>query len=296
MRKTITVLISVLLAAVILQGCSSTEDPTGPAAPAAPELPSLSTMKMDISFFEAADVPPQAVQAGVLGEDRAALGAGARRLNFLNAAVRVLYLEVVVYSALVDPVAAFALAAHSIPQQQPDGSYLWTYIVKEGALEYSIFLYGKDLGDVVSWRMEVSSNDPAMPFDHFVWFDGEVKGDESGGYWQFYTPAVENPANAAVTAYATPGEKVIRIDWADSGDTGQLIFTVNRPGDPAEGSALSFYESAEYCSVEFFDMEAGTNGTIRWNKDGSGYIEWPDYHDSERRCWDTIQCDVDCGI
>jgi hypothetical protein len=208
----------------------------------------------------------------------------------------VLYLEVVVYSVLVDPVAAFALAAHSIPQQQPDGSWLWTYIVKEGDLEYSIFLYGKDLGDVVSWRMEVSSNDPAEPFDHFVWFDGEVKADGSGGYWQFYTPVIENPANVVMAAYVTPGEKVIRIDWADSGDTGQLIFTVNRSGDPAEGTTLSFYESTEYCSVEFFDVEKGITGTILWYADGSGYIEWPDYYDGARKCWDTAQYDIDCGI
>jgi hypothetical protein len=249
-------------------------------------------MKMDISIFEAADVPPPAVQAGSI-KGGAVFRADGTQLNFLNAAVRVLYLDVVVYSALVDPVAAFAAAAHSVPQPQPDGSYLWTYIVVEDEIEYSIYLYGKDNGDHVSWRMEVSSTDPQLPLDHFVWFDGEVNADGNGGYWQFYEPAVQGPA---FMAFETPGEQMIRIDWSVSGTTGQLIFTVNKAGDPTEGSMLTYFCSSEYCSIAFYNAENETTGVIQWNSDGSGYIEWPDYHGGDRRCWDTDLFDVDCAL
>ena len=76
---------------------------------------------------------------------------------------------------------AFQLAVRSVPQPQDDGSWRWTYIVVEDTAEYAIYLYGKDEGTYSSWRLEVSSNDPGMPLDHFTWFAGEVESDESGG-------------------------------------------------------------------------------------------------------------------
>jgi hypothetical protein len=279
------------MAVVILLGCSSDENSVAPTGPKAPTLPPVSTMRMDISLFESADVPPPAVQAGGITADAAAFTAEGSQLNFLNAAVRVLYLDLVVYSALADPVAAFAVAAHSVPQPQPDSSYLWTYIVVDDEIDYSIYLYGKDHGDHVSWRMEVSSTDPELPLDHFVWFEGVVSADGASGYWQFYEPVPQGPA---MPAFATPGVAAIRIDWSVSGAAGQLVFTVIRAGDPAEGSTLTFNESPESCSIEFYDAEAGTSGVIVWYEDGSGYIEWPDYHNGERRCWDEDQFDDDC--
>ncbi len=294
MKKQMIVMgIMVLLAALALQGCSSDDKSIAPSGPTAPALPPVSTMKMDISLFEAADVPPPAIQAGKIDIDPAAFTADGTHLNFLNATVRVLYLDLVVYSALVDPVAAFALAVHSVPQPRPDSSYLWTYIVVEDEIEYAIYLYGKDHDDHVSWRMEVSSNDPAQPLDHFVWFDGVVNEDGNSGYWQFYEPIAQG---SAYVAYATPGEKAIRIDWSDSGTARQLVFTVNKAGDPAEGSTLTYFESAEYCSIEFYDAEEETSGDILWNADGSGYISWPDYNGGERGCWDTDLVDVDCVL
>jgi hypothetical protein len=295
-KRMIELGLAILFALLVLQGCSSENGTVAPVENEPPALPPLSSMKMDISFFDGAGVPDEAVRAGTFAAAPGALAAGVSRLNFLNAAVRVLYLDVVVYSALVDPVAAFALAVNSVPQRQPDGSWLWTYIVKEGAIEYGIFLYGLDLGDVVSWRMEVSSNDPRQPFDHFVWFDGEVERCGCSGYWQFYAPVEAVATAIGAAAFGTSGEQLIRIDWSHTGRMHQLILTVDRPGDPAEGSTLAFYESAEYCSIEFFDAEKGTNGVIRWNADGTGYIEWPDYNGGERGCWDGAQRDVDCAL
>lgn len=293
MKKQMIVMgIMALMAVLVFQGCSSDDKSVTPSGTTAPALPPVSTMKMDISLFEAADAPPPAIEAGRVDVDPAVFADGTK-LNFLNAAVRVLFLDVVVYSALADPVAAFALAVHSIPQPRPDSSYLWTYIVVEDEIEYSIFLYGKDHGDHVSWRMEVSSNDPALPLDHFVWFDGVVNGDGDSGYWQFYEPVDQGPA---LTAFDTPGAKTIRIDWSDSGTTRQLVFTVNKAGDPAEGSTLTYFCSDECCSIEFYDAEQETTGEILWNADGSGYIEWPDYNGGERGCWDTDQFDIDCVL
>jgi hypothetical protein len=209
--------------------------------------------------------------------------------------VRTLYLQVVVLSAMADPVTAFALAVHSVPQPQADGSWLWTYIVLEDEIEYGIYLYGKRESGYTAWRMEVSSTHPGMPLDHFVWFAGEVDDGDDSGYWQFYEPESMQAAFAAAPL-STPGTPSIRIDWSDCGARcGSLVFLVNRPGDPAEGSTLAFNEGAEECSIEFYGTEDLFAGTILWRRDGSGYIEWPDYKGGERSCWDTLQRDIDCA-
>ena len=292
MRKRLNIIsITVLLAAFVLAGCSSEDSPVGMEEQQAPNLPSVETMKLNIAFFESADVPPQAIEEGKLDGPLAVTMDG-MHLNFLNAAVRVLFLDVVVYSALVEPVVAFQLAVRSVPQPQADGSWLWTYIVVEGANEYAIYLYGKDEGTYSRWRLDVSSNDPEMPLDHFTWFAGEVESDDTGGYWQFYEPA---ETEATAIALATPGIESIRIDWAENGmDGNSLVLLVNKAGDPAEGSMLTFEELPEYSLVTFYDAEKDGTGTILWRFDGTGYIEWPDYRDGERSCWDNTQHDVDC--
>jgi hypothetical protein len=294
MRKAITAAgLIILLAFFVVQGCSN-DNPVGASNdPAPPALPSLSTMRIDISLFESADVDAHALREG--GIERVLLHANTTHLNFLNAAVRVLFLNVVVYSALVEPVAAFGVAINSVPQLQPDGSWLWTYIYVGPEAEYSIYLYGKSAGDYVEWRMEVSSTDPAMILDHFTWFDGIVYSDENSGYWQFYEPA-ESPAAAVVAGAAgTPGVNSIRIDWENGeGGESRLVILVNKPGVPGEGTTLTFFESSAMSAIDFYDAENGDNGNISWYPDGSGSIEWPDYRDGIKSCWNEVQLDVIC--
>jgi len=67
-----------------------------------------------------------------------------------------------------------------------------------------------------------------------------------------------------------------------------------KEGDPAEGSTLTFYESEDTCTVEFYDSAEGTTGNITWYTDGSGSITWPDYNNGEKACWDENQENVDC--
>jgi hypothetical protein len=134
-----------------------------------------------------------------------------------------------------------------------------------------------------------------MPLGHFTWFAGEVMSDDSGGYWQFYEPSGETASFAPGPA-ATPGAESIRIDWADDGmDGNSLVLLVNKEGDPAEGSTLTFEESPGESSAEFHDASTGDTGTILWRFDGTGYLEWPDYRDGARSCWDRTQHDVECG-
>jgi hypothetical protein len=286
----------VVMAAVLccFQACSTDENPVDTQNPALqpPALPAASTMAMNLSFFDAAQIDEASLISGVPGGP--ALSAAAGKEHFINAAVRVLFVNLVFCAAFEPPVAAFALAIHSIPQLQPDGSWLWTYIFVDGSVEYSIFLYGKRVADYNQWRMEVSASDPSLGFDHFVWFDGEAMVDGSSGYWQFYTPVEGVPAVAAAGA-ATPGVPSVRIDWLNtSANEHQLTILANEAGSEDEGDTVVFYNSPSASFVQFNDLSAALLYEIIWYPDGSGSIEVPDYNGGDKACWDTRQNNSEC--
>lgn len=289
------VLITALLG---FQACSSDDDPVAPVddTSAAPALPDMSTMTMDLSFFGLAGLDQASIERGAPSQELLAASTG--KDNFINAAVRVLFVQLTFCAVFEPPVAAFALAIHSVPQHQDDGSYLWTYIFVDGQIEYNIFLYGKDEGSYVAWRMEVSTNNPDMPLDHFVWFDGEAMKDDSEGYWQFYEPVLA-PAVAAGTAPAeTPGERSIRIDWLNTpGHVHRLTLLNNKEGSEDEGDNVVFNTSPSVCSIEFNDVSTTETYSIVWYRDGSGYLLVPDYPVDDpgtKACWDSRQYDVVC--
>ncbi len=289
-RHNVLICMVVLVVSLLLLGCSSDTQVLEPESPAPLDLPSVSTMEMDVDFFKPAQIDTQSAKLGKFDESIAASPA-ALKLNYLNAAVRVFFLNVVAYSVLAEPVAAFATAIHSVPQHQEDGSWLWTYIyVDNQGSEYSIFLRGKRMDTHVEWKMEVSSNDPNMILDHFLWFSGEVAIDRDSGYWQFYEPATSGIADSD-----TPGIPSVRIDWLNNGvyDT-RLAFLINKAGDEAEGTTLIFEEELETAMIEFYDATNDSTGTIIWHRDGSGSIEWPDYKEGVKGCWDVSQFDIDC--
>ncbi len=250
----------------------------------APALPSTSTMTFKLDFFgvqpPAAD--PQSIRTGKPSADMLQAAAAGNRMNFISAYVRALYAQLIIYDALEEPIGAFAAAINSVPQAQQDGSYLWTYIFVERGVEYSVFLYGTPQTDRVVWRLEVSSNDPAMILDHFVWFDGETLNDDSGGFWQFYEPVD-----------STNGQQSVRIDWA-RGATNTLSVSINGATQPDVGDSLVFSESATQGSIVYTDASTAETSSIVWYVDGSGSITAPDYNGCVMACWDTQQFDTAC--
>ncbi len=277
--------------AMVVAGCGG-NDVTGTGngnggggAAGAPKLPPTSTMVFQPDFFGVqppAPVSPRAIETGKLDPATLQAAAAGDHTNFITAYVRALFVHLLVYDALEEPIGAFAAAINAVPQAQPDGSYLWTYIFVEGPREYSVFLYGTPQVDRVQWRLEVSSNDPAMPLDHFVWFDGESMNDDSGGFWQFYEPVD-----------STNGVQSARIDWAN-GATNSLTITVNGATQPDVGDSLVFTESATMGSITYTDASAGETTTITWYADGTGSITAPDYNGGLPACWDSQQVNTTC--
>ncbi len=284
----------VLLAVYMLPGCTPDNDPVAPPEESTPPaLPGISTMSMDLDFFGVAQpaVDQRSIVSGKPGPELQAVGA-ATRTNWINAVVRALFVHLLMFDALDEPVGAFAIAAHSIPQKQPDGSWLWTYIFVEEGAEYSIFLYGKPESDYVDWRLEVSTNVPEFTLDHFVWFAGRSQKDDSAVYWQFYEPVLDGPA---LTSAATDGVESVRIDFENISSTEhRLTVTVNGAGQEDEGDYLEFYESATMGSIDHYDASKDISSNITYYSDGSGSLTVPDYNDGQQACWDTNQEDIDC--
>ena len=259
-------------------------------------------MTIDLSFFDELTLDAQADTRGK--PDPMVLAQVAGKENFINAALRVAYVHGVFCEALKAPVSAFALAIHSVPQRQSDGSWLWTYVYVESEIEYVIYLFGADAGDRTEWRMEVSTNRPEMPLDHFVWFDGEVLKYESRGYWQFYEPipgetVLGPPTQAAAAAARTEGAQLARIDWFSlTGNVHQLSVLNNSPASPDVGDVLLFHASPVESYLTFTDAsDPEVVYNITWYPDGSGSIQVPDYpvdNPGQKACWDSEQFNVAC--
>jgi hypothetical protein len=206
------------------------------------------------------------------------------RQNWINGVVRAIFLQLVTYDILEEPIGAFAVAIHSVPREQPDGSYLWTYIFVEKGQEYSVFLYGKTVAGRVAWRMEVSA--PSLGFDHFMWFDGESADTE--GFWQFYAPSPATPAGTLT------GQPVARVDWSNNAGLNRLRLTANGTGEES-GDYLEFQETSARATVDYFDASAAQQSNLTFHADGSGSLTVPDYNNGIRACWDAERFDAACN-
>lgn len=284
----------VVISSMSLTACSKENDiDLLSAGDSAPQLPSTSTMLMDLSPFGIDGMPTEADKNA---SSQAALASSGEKTNWIQAVVRVVFITLTMYDVFEEPVGAFAVAIHSVPQPQADGSYLWTYIFVDGENEYSIFLYGIEVGDRVEWRMEVSSNNPEFPLDHFVWFDGESMQDDSGGFWQFYIPAEMSVALTGLAASSgTEGVPVARIDWEHNGaKDNRLAVTNNHEGSEDEGDVLEFRELPGVNTIDLHDADADVTHNITVLYDESGSITVPDYNNGDKACWDTQHNNAVC--
>ncbi len=266
MNRTITKALRTAVAGLflltILAGCNEAA-PTAPVSEA-PTLPDSDRLGFDFSFFHHSQKTLAADQQ-----------------NYLNAIIRVAVIQVVTQFVLAPPIAAFALAVHTIPSPQPDGSWLWVYTWVNGSEEVQVRLRGMEAGGGVDWEMRFTAlheNPPAM---NELWFEGSTRDDGDNGTWTFYDYAIEGkPA-------------VGQIEWDNWQDGSELIYTdlYENPDDE-----LAYRIDGDDYAIEFTDASEGTDWFIRWDDaTGAGSLQVPDYNDGEEACWDENQEDIECG-
>lgn len=253
------------VALLLLAGCGETTTVPGAEAPA---LPPAQSMAMDLSFFGDGSAPGVTDLAGT-------------KLNFLNAAVRVAFLNVAVVTVLTPPTLAFEAAVHTRPSRDDDGSYLWIYTWLDHGKDYQIRLRGIPEGDHVDWELQVRlpGEDPEL------WFSGRNYVNRNEGYWVFRD----------FTLAGDP--EVVRIDWqVNAVDDAFLDITNIHAGSAEEGDEIAYRVDGVMRSVEFHDASAAADFEILWDEsDGSGSLQVPDYNHGERACWDSNRDDVVCA-
>jgi hypothetical protein len=266
-------------AAIILSGagCDTGPATTAPGSPPPedrpPTLPDPARLTFDFDFFD------QAAVAAPGGQEMTAKG---NKSNFLNAYLRVIVIRAVSGLVLAPPVAAFAVALHTLPSAQPDGSYIWVYTCVNGDEDLQIRLRGRAIGGSVDWELRVTALSAAVPLDNEIWFTGTTRDHGDFGQWRFYDPTL-------------PGDPAVAdLEWGTSHAGDDLVFTCLH--GEGEGDMLACRRSGPLASIEFTDASAGNQlWFIRWDEsDGSGSLLVPDYNGGEPACWDQNQDNTSC--
>lgn len=263
-----------LLATLALFGCS--EDVTTPESEA-PALPPTSTMNVDLSFF--ADNNPTARLSGEPSHD-----------NFLSAALIATTVNLTMVAVFTPPALAFQTAIGTAPEQQEDGSWLWTYgwqDTQEHVVSIQLQAWHDALGNAIDWELRVSDNQAEPPYEDFVWFTGQSSTVEDTGYWIFY-----DRADAGETARGGESRAVVQVDWSVEDESHRsLVITAIDEMDENVGDSLTYALDATIGSMTFYDASADESSDITWDElTGAGSIQ----SGGVRACWNESQEDVEC--
>jgi len=193
----------------------SEDEPTQPELPEAPQIPPLSTFLMDFDDF--ATTGKVVVSPGSYMPGKYLLS----RDNWGWAAFHVGVWNIIITVGLAVPVATFVESFNHQPEQQPDGSWVWSYDVTVADDMYTAELHGEIDNFGTEWEMYISKQDV---YEDFLWYFGEADLFLTEGTW---------------TLNKDPEDPVphIGIEWHRSleDDTADIKYTNIVPGGPENG-------------------------------------------------------------
>jgi len=250
------------------------KNPTDPEEEQAPPLPPKESMQANVTFFS--NPPGQFLTKTNFSKS-----------NFFAAGARVLIINTVVLVASIVPTAIFVAALSQQPELQADGKFHWIYAVQNNGHTYSADLAGSydAPNSEVIWEMYVTCPTYSPPLHNFLWYEGRAKIDNNEGWWMFHHDQFPDSL-----------VDVLKIDWQVADSTHQNlkitnVFTTHKD----YGDDLEYQIENENGSLIFFDESEAQTNTIHWNGEtGSGYIQWFDYKNGVKSCWDENQDDIDC--
>jgi hypothetical protein len=264
---------AIILAAALIMMFACSDDTTEPGN-VAPDIPPLSTFSMDFSTFPAPDTLTLAKPAEAM-----------TYFNYWWAGFNAWVWNTVVIVHAAVPVAAYAAALSQIPEQQENGSWVWSFSVEVDDTTYTCELYASTDSEGVNWQMFISQ---AGGFSDFLWYEGQSNLPITAGTWTLYTDP-DDPA------------EFVDIEWhrnlTDS--TADIKYTNVLEGNDGYGGYITYGTTTDTDYDAFYEvLDAASNHHIyiEWNIDTYvGHVaDSLHYEDTDWHCWDGTLSDVVC--
>jgi len=270
----ILLICSLAAAAVFIFACSE-DEPTEPELES-PQIPPVSTFLMDFGEFAIEDkaAPVKGPATELLSQD-----------NYNWAALHIGVWNLIITVGLAVPVATFAESFSHRPEQQPDGSWVWSYDLTVDGDLYSATLHGSLDNTGTDWEMTITKEGE---YQDFMWYSGQADLFLTEGTW---------------TLNKHPDEPVpfVGIEWhRDIEDsTADIKYTNIEPGSAENGGFIFYGTSTDTTYDAFYDIyNKGQNHLIEveWHRTkGDGRVrDTAHYLDGDWHCWDGDLQDIEC--
>ncbi|MCP4580312.1 MAG: hypothetical protein GY839_01745 [candidate division Zixibacteria bacterium] len=262
----------IAICAILVLALACEKDPTEPDVEG-PDIPPISTFLMDFSTF------PDT--AATLAKPSSTL----TYENWILARFTTLFWNVVILAHAAIPVAAYAESFQHTPEQQEDGSWVWSYSVDVGDSTYTAELHASTDADGINWEMYLSLVDG---YTDFLWFTGQHNLLYTEGTWRLYKDP-DDPVEFVdiewhrSLANSTADIKYTNIEVGTDGYSGFIFYGITE-----ETPYDAFYD--------IFNAAEDRNTDIEWNLETyAGHIrDETHYEDTLWHCWDETLNDVDC--
>jgi len=244
-----------------------------------PEIPPASTFVMEFDEFTSGgtaklvDDGPNPISQQVITNGN--WGWGALHVGVWN---------IIVTVGMTVPVAAFLESFNHVPEQQSDGTWVWSYEVTVSGVLHTAELHASTVDGNIEWNMFISKEGF---YDAFNWFSGVSNLPGTEGTWTLNnTP--DNP---------TP---LLSIEWHRDAvsETGDIRYTNIVPDGPENGGYIFFgvTENTRDAFYEIFNKGENNTINIEWSRTGKdGRIrDMAHFGDDQWRCWDTALQDTAC--
>ncbi len=189
-------------------------------------------------------------------------------------------------AGLIVPVAAFAAITHTdIPEQQPNGSWIWSNSFNAQGKLHTAELHGIYIPEGVRWEMYVSKEGV---YTDFLWYYGQSDLPATEGYW-------------ILRSEPTDPSDLLRIDWTRNiaESTGTIKYTNIVPDGPENGGYIhteTNSESPYNAKWDIYNKGQDNHTLIEWHRttqDGR-VQDFKHFADNNWHCWDSDHKNAEC--
>ena len=271
---------AIVMLGLVMAGCQKT-DTTQPEESQPPEIPPASTFLMDFDDF------PDTAKISMPGGN--SFNKTQTRQNWGWAALNVGVWNTLLTLTFAVPVAAFVESFNHEPEQQDDGSWVWTYTFRPpGGVLHTAELHASLVSEGIQWEMYISKQNV---YSDFLWYSGLSAYTGREGSWTLY----HNPTDP------TP---FLGIEWHRNPlqGTADIKYTNIVPNHPENGGYI-FYgivNSNPYDAFyDIYNKGQDNHTNIEWDRTSkAGRVKDPlHFGDADWHCWDTLDNDlqdIDC--